>query len=377
MRPPKSSPRRSVTNALIALVIAACGPVAAEADIPAENPESNSPIQGPPGLAVVPVGGTALYQGVNGPLAQTALERLVLPILDSSVPGWHQVLTTCGWEAWVRDDSVVVFGQADPPPAGTGFDLSRAVVVVDPGHGGRDLGGPGATDAWESHVNLDIAARLRILLESSNSIDWATGAVSAGEGYPAVGRVWMTRTPEGPEAGDIELSLAYRAEMANRSGADALVSIHNNTGPEITTPLPGSEVYYSVGSPGSDRLASLIHEELIRSMSPLADEWASGRVSGPKTRVNPDTSEDFYGLLRRTEAPSVIVEGLYISAPNEEAILTSSVGQQAYAEAVYRGLIRFLTTEESGSEVNPPEPFTSNVGSSSYSSCEVPEQPGL
>jgi hypothetical protein len=50
-------------------------------------------------------------------------------------------------------------------------------------------------------------------VQESLCIKIMTGSVSAGDSYPAVSRVWMTRMVEGPEEGDIELSLAYRADI--------------------------------------------------------------------------------------------------------------------------------------------------------------------
>lgn len=368
---------RSCLPLVLVLAVAACSPVEAieppSSPSTAVNPDMHT--QNEPGLAVTPTGGADLYDTLDGSIIQTAQEGLIFPITTTG-SGWHRVVTTCGGAAWVPDRSVDVVNRAESLPPGVGFDMSRAVIVIDPGHGGRDLGGRGARGVWESPINLVVAEALRNRLESSTSIDWNTGRIAPGSDYPAIDQVWMTRRPEGPLRGDVELSLRYRAEMANRSGADALVSIHNNTGPETTSTTPGSDVFYSVGNTDSDRLASLIHEELIRSLSPLLDEWSSGLVSGPRARVDPASGEDFYGILRRSEPPAVIVEGMYVSDPDEEAILDTASGQQLYADAVYRGLVRFLTTDDYGSEINDPEDFDSDVGSATYSSCVVPEQPG-
>ena len=230
--------------------------------------------------------------------------------------------------------------------------------------------GPGRTT--EAEVNLEISAILRLRLESSSSIEWETGRIRPGNDYPPVGAVWLTRTPEGPLDGDVELGLGYRAQVANRVGADALISIHNNSAPTTTRSTPGTDVFYAVSSPGSDRLASLIHQEMVRELAPLASEWGSAEVSGPKTPISPETGDDFYGLLRNADPPSVIVEGMYISQSREEAVLNTSVGKQAYADAVYRGLVRFLTTDEWGSQVLDPEPFSADVGRVTNLACVVP-----
>lgn len=326
-----------------------------------------------PALAVIPEGGAGLSEIAGGPLAINAHEGLVFPILEVTDP-WYRVIDTCGREAWVGQSSVTTVPRSTPGVPGPGFDLSSAVIVVDAGHGGRDLGAKGATGIWESHVNLEIATLLRERLDNPHSVDWETGRVGPGDDYPAMSSVWMTRAPEGPLHGDVELALAYRAGIGNQVGADAIVSVHNNSAPGIVSPTPGTDVFYAVGAPGSDRLASLIHEEMIRGLEALSSEFGAARLTGARTRVEPDGT-DFYGLLRRGETPTVIVEGLYMSEPAEERILISRVGQQAYADSVYRGLIRFLTTDETGTEIHPPEVFDGDVGTVTYQACVVPTQP--
>lgn len=324
-------------------------------------------------LAIVPPEGVGLAETAGGPTAFVAHEGLVFPILERVDP-WYRIVDTCGREAWVAQSGVSTVPRVTRGFPGPGFDLSSAVIAVDAGHGGRDLGAKGPTGVLESHVNLLIAERLRDRLTHAHSIDWETGTVRTGNDYPPVAQVWMTRAPELPLDGDIEMALLYRAEMANRVGADALVSIHNNSGPGVVSTTPGTDVFYSVAASGSDRLASLIHEELVRGLADLGDEFGAAPVSGVRTRVEPDGT-DFYGVLRRGEQPTVIVEGLYISEPAEERILDSGVGRQVYADGVYRGLIRFLTTDDTGTEIHPPEVFDSDVGSATYESCVVPRQP--
>ena len=73
--------------------------------------------------------------------------------------------------------------------------------------------------------------------------------------------------------------------------------------------------------------------------------------------------------------PAVIVEGVYISEPEEEALLATEAFRQAYADGVYRGVIRFLTTPDAGAAANNPEYFHDDAGTVSGNVCELPEQP--
>lgn len=373
-------PTKIAALTALLLLAAACAPApeggegSNSSTVVATTPSRVTVPDGPAGLAVVPQGGADISSVIDGPVSYRSHENLLLPIVSDS-GDWLQVVTTCGSEEWVRRSDVEIVARSTAASPGPGFDLSSAVIVVDPGHGGRDKGAKGPSGSNEKDFNLSISILLRNRLAGSQDIDWKTGHVRPGDEYPAVASVWMTRGPEGPDDGDFELGLAYRAEVANGAGADALVAIHNNSSATATRSTPGSEVFYAVSSPGSDRLASLIHEELIRGLSPFASSWEGGKISGPKARVDPGTGDDLYGLLRRSDSSSVIVEGLYISTAKEERLLGTSLVQMAYADAVYRGLIRYLTSDESGTPVIEPIPFSGTVGSPSTSSCVVPTQP--
>lgn len=329
---------------------------------------------GPPGLAVVPEGGAVLYPSPAGAALQTVHEGIILPVtrVDGS---WLEVMDSCSNQVWVDQGDVTIVPKASPQIPGAGFDLARAVVIVDAGHGGRDWGAPGPDGTRESHFNLDIADRLRDLLLTSHDVDWESGRIVSGDTYPAVGGAHMTRDIVGPDDGDFEAGLAYRATMANSAGADALIAIHNNTGTDRTYQDPPRAVFYALSVDGSDRLASLIDEELVRSFDPFAADWQGSGIQGTASRRDADTGSDFYGLLRRSEAPAVIVEGVYVTDPAQNQLLQTTVFRQAYAEGVYRGLIRFLTTDETGSPINEPVDFQGNVGSPTTTNCVVPEQP--
>lgn len=329
---------------------------------------------GVPGLAVVPEGGADLYVTPAGTALQSIHQGIVLPV--TSVDGsWLEVMDSCSNPAWVKSNEVSIVSRSTPQTPGAGFELSRAVVIVDPGHGGRDWGAPGDDGTRESFFNLDIADRLRDLLLSSHDVEWETGRITPGTTYPAITAAHMTRDSTGPDGGDFEAGLAYRATMANSVAADALLSIHNNTGTDRTLQDPPRAVFYALSVEGSDRLASLIDEELFRSFDTFSNEWQGSGVQGTASRRDVDTGGDFYGLLRRSEVPAVIIEGVYVSDSAQNTLLQTTVFRQAYAEGVYRGLVRFLTTDEIGSPINEPTDFQGNVGSPTTTNCVVPEQP--
>ncbi len=326
------------------------------------------------GLALVPAGGTPVFAQPGGDPEYTIHEGILLGF-DDRDGRWLEVMTTCNEPMWVRESDVDLVPRSRGAGSPGTVDLSKATIVVDPGHGDRDWGGVGPSGLAEKEANLAISLRLRTLLTASHDVNWESGLIAPGDTVPAVDAVWLTRDPDGPNQGDYELGLAYRSHIANSAGADVLVSIHNNTVPTADPVGPGSEVFYAWSVDDSDRLASLIHQELLRSFESFDIDWKGGLILGARSRIDPETDTDYYGILRRADMPAVIVEGAYISEPAEEELLRTDAFRQAYAEAVYRGIIRFLSTAEEGERINDPEVFTSDAGTVSSAACQVPRQP--
>ena len=326
------------------------------------------------GVARIPDGGADLWLGPDRDPYFRIHEGMALPFLHRS-DDWLLVTTNCNDTAWVREEDVTVVAAGENQPVGPEFDVSQAVIVLDPGHGARDWGGVGPTGLAEKAVNLDIADRVRQLMEAPRDVDWNSGSVAPGNSVPSFGDVVLTRDVVGPNEGDFEANLGFRSTMATAARADALISIHNNTVPRVDSDIPGSEVFYSTAVEDSERLAGIIYEELLLSLSPFDADWTGGELLGARARLDPDTGEDYYGLLRRATVPSVIVEGVYISEPDEEALLASGEFRQAYAEAIYRGVLRFLTSTDVGAEPNRPEYFLYDAGTVSGDVCTVPAQP--
>ena len=156
------------------------------------------------------------------------------------------------------------------------------VIVIDPGHGGRDPGAVGPGGTKEADVNLAIAHLGKSRLERDFT-------------------VFMTRQ------NDETVTLNTRSAFANAKRADLFISIHCNA---ATNPLAnGTETYY-ISKDGA-RLAKGIHERLVD---------LGLRDRGIK--------QETYAVLRKTKMPAVLVEAAFISNPEEEMRL---------------GLIRFLT----------------------------------
>lgn len=180
---------------------------------------------------------------------------------------------------------------------------NAAHVFVDPGHGGSD---PGAVyGVNEADVNLQIALRLRSELQARGHI------------------VSMSRTTAAFPTSD---SLQARCDLANSSGADVFVSVHNNAAGSAEA--TGYETWYHVDDPLGKKLASSVHAEVLKQIS-LRDR-------GTKVTAS------LY-VLRRTHMPAVLVECGFLSNPADRAYVTSSAGQAAYARGIAAGVDSFLS----------------------------------
>ena len=209
------------------------------------------------------------------------------------------------------EDLVVAVGPTSwalplPEYAGAGR-LKGKRIVVDPGHGGDDIGAPavfGRTPGgpYEKDIVLDIGRRLARVLS-------AEGA-----------SVTMTRS------NDTYISLRERAALANRLKADALISIHCNSCDKPNT-LNGTSVYYdhrhSVG------LARLVQDELIAAL---------GTTDKGVRNAN-------FAVIRRTTGRGILVETAYINHESDRERLVHPSFRERTARAIARGLARFVSEE--------------------------------
>ncbi len=324
-----------------------------------------APAGAPAAWVVTAESGTPLRDAADGVVDEVAAAGLTWPIVGET-DGGYLVDTHCDRPGWVAADDV------SRPLTERGPGLAGAVVVVDAGHGGADAGAIGPDGLTESEVNLAVADRLRDLLTRANDIDPDTGGVSSGDQWPAVSAVLMTRDPDDDVRGDQRTSLTFRGQLAARADADALVSVHHNAGDTSTFDDPPVEVLFSVDDDASSRLAGLVLEELRRSLDPLADSWQGTTSRGTIGRADPDGT-DYYTVLQEAGVPAVITEGLYLSRPAGEAMARTDEFRQAYAEGLYRALVRFLATDEDGAEVTDPVTFEPGGSGAAYdfSDCSL------
>ncbi|HEX9892777.1 MAG TPA: N-acetylmuramoyl-L-alanine amidase [Gemmatimonadales bacterium] len=235
----------------------------------------------------------------RGPLASVTWRQRAADIVDVTA-----TLRSSLWgyrTRWDRDDLILEL-RTRPAPVGR-RPLRGRLIVVDPGHPPQGATGP--SGLTEAEANLGVALVLERLLAQDGA------------------RVVMTRRDDRP------VELWPRVKLADSLDADILVSIHNNALPDGLNPFTnnGSSVFYF--HPRSIPLARAIQRELTRRLPLRELGIARGDLA----------------LVRGTWMPSVLVEGMFMLIPEQEAALRTEAGRRAYAEAVRAGIRAFFAGE--------------------------------
>lgn len=304
--------------------------------------------------------GTRLARAESRRIRNRAVRGLFLVLL-LGVAGTSMLLSfpwVQGEPAVSAESAEVVATQAETAPASTGWageppvfaDAPRRIdpsifplrvrhVVLDPGHGGEDLGTRHGS-LYEKDLTLDIAIRLRELLSD--------------EGF----EVSMTREV------DEGLELRERRNLANRLEADVFVSIHLNW--IASRSVRGVETYY-LGPTDDPELNALARRENGRSGYTLTEqselirglvlnaqhqrsEQLAGRVQQTLFRslreVNPELKDRGvktapFVVLIGTEMPAILAEVSCLSNAEEVELLGRSLYRDKIARALFKGVSRY------------------------------------
>ncbi len=251
-------------------------------------------------------------------------------------------------------------------------DTPKAVIFIDPGHGGSDSGavyhGAGFT-LEEAEVNLDVALltadRLR---ERGYAVYLSRETMDQPGGSEDVNGDGQSNNRDG---------LQSVVDQANAAHADLFLSIHHNgsTNPNAA----GSEVYYCADRPFADdsfRFGQLVLDEVLAALarqgydSPnrgVMDDavlYSRGAyhghlfVLGPLRTPNPSAfarpmptgseRRRWAPKLRATEMPGVLSEALFVSNPYEARLLTQPRIRAALADAFANAVDRYFAPTPGG-----------------------------
>ena len=229
------------------------------------------------------------------------------------------------------------------------------IVALDPGHGGEDPGATGPSGLREKDVVLKVAHLLRERINNTRI-----------GGSPM--RAIMTRDA------DFFVPLATRVEKARRVQADLFISIHADA---FTTPAARGASVFALSERGASSTAArwLANKEnqadlvgglnmgvqdshvqrALLDMSTTAQIKDSlklggsllGEIGGMARLHKSKVEQAGFAVLKAPDIPSVLVETAFISNPEEEAKLRSSVYQEQLADALMRGIRNYFAN-------NPP-----------------------
>jgi N-acetylmuramoyl-L-alanine amidase len=218
-------------------------------------------------------------------------------------------------------------------------------IVIDPGHGGDDLGTRGSGGATEKDIALQIARRLRTMIESRLGL-----------------RVFLTRDD------DRAMSLDDRSAYANSQRADVFISVHANAA--VSGALKGAEVYYlspdrvdqarsgesneallpALG--GTSRLIDLVPWETAQTrFVDQSSALASAVEQALRARVEMSprgVQQAPFRVLVGATMPAVLVEVGYLSNPEQEQALVSGGYQDQVAQSLFNAVIQFRAQYERG-----------------------------
>lgn len=209
--------------------------------------------------------------------------------------------------------AAVVFAAAIPFSAAAAPQDDNIVVVIDPGHGGTNIGGqiPGLD---EKNATLITALAMKEELEKYEGIT-----------------VYLTRY------GDEDVSLSERSLRAAAVGADFLFSLHYNKA--VPNRLYGAEVW--VPSLGENYSRAYACGDLI--LNELCDSYGIYR-RGIKTKLNKNGT-DYYGVIKNATAvgiPSMIIEHCHIDNEKDLSYFNSIEKMQQLGRLDATGVAKYF-----------------------------------
>lgn len=226
--------------------------------------------------------------------------------------------------------------------------MRDVIIVLDPGHGGKDPGAMGPRHSVEKNVTLAIALKLQQLINRQIGM-----------------RAVLTRN------GDYYVGLRKRLDIARRYNADIFVSIHadayinrhshgasvfalSQTGAtsEAARWLAEKENYSELGGVNLSDLDDqngVIRTVLI-DLSQTATIGASLQMGTQVLRNldkmtnlhNNDVEQARFVVLKSPDIPSILIETGFISNPQEEKNLTSVYYQTRLTQAIFAGVKRYF-----------------------------------
>ncbi len=221
-----------------------------------------------------------------------------------------------------------------------GLKIGR--IVIDPGHGGHDLGTVGPGGLLEKNLALSLAFKLKEMLEQNLGAE-----------------VILTRDK------DIFVSLEKRTEIANQNQADLFISIHANS--SRSRSISGVETYYlDFAQTDSDREVAARENagagKSVRDLENIVKQITQADKSAESKELASIIQKRLYGTARTlfsstrdrgvrrapfivlvgANMPSILTEVAFISNPKDEKILNKEKNRDHLADALFSGIEDYM-----------------------------------
>ncbi|MFC3394587.1 N-acetylmuramoyl-L-alanine amidase AmiC [Brenneria rubrifaciens] len=237
---------------------------------------------------------------------------------------------------------------AEAPKAGKAGRDRPLVIMLDPGHGGEDPGAVGKNRTREKDIVLQIARRLRTLIDRESNM-----------------KAYMTRNE------DVFIPLRVRVAKARKQRADLFISIHADA---FTNRAARGSSVFALSKKGATSTAARFlaqtqnESDLIGGVSMSGDRYLDHTMFDLVQTVTISDSLKFgkeiltrlgkvnrlhknrvdqagFAVLKAPDIPSVLVETAFISNLDEERKLRTSKFQQQIAESIFAGIKTYFDSQ--------------------------------
>lgn len=207
-----------------------------------------------------------------------------------------------GWNAEYNEAGQLEFKFLNPPTVAAKNDLSGLKIVIDAGHGGRDIGAEGLRPdtMCEAERNLSLAFKLKAELES----------------YGAT--VIMTRTT------DVSMSADARCDFLRQQAPDLCISIHHDSSTRASA--SGGSIY------------------CFNAFSDKATKYVFDRTVAGNFYSTVQKGWHYFYLARVTSCPVVLTENGFISNSQDFAGISNENVNIAKAKAITAGVLDYFNS---------------------------------
>ncbi len=288
----------------------------------------------------------AAYRSTTVPL-DAASSRLIIDLLAAGASSPQAPSGLARAQAQPQTANPLAAPASEPPPAlAPAAAPGIRTLVIDPGHGGDELGTQGSSGLLEKDVVLDVARRLKSVVEGRLGI-----------------RVILTRDEDRLVPHD------ERASIANNNKADLFISLHANASPNKS--VKGAEVFYLSLDGLSDEAKRLAANPDTRSVPVLGGgsrdidlilwDMAQARHLAESSAFAVTVEEELrrlvemspnpvqqapFRVLVAANMPAVLVEMAFLSNPEEERLLATDEFKNRIVQALYDAILHYRSRVE-------------------------------